>query len=78
LKEPFPADPHGLCRETATLLISEAEPLPTELVPQGSVFLLQILDYVLLVLIDPASEDQHQKLRRQSVHRCNLGPATHE
>ncbi len=59
MKEPLPADFLGLRREPSTLLISKAEPLPAELLPQGSIFLLEIFDYVLLVPIDPASEDQH-------------------
>jgi hypothetical protein len=75
LGEPFPTDLLGLYREPSTLLIGEAEPLPTELLPQGSItrklrFLLsEIFNHVVLVSIDPASEDQHQKLQRQSVYR---------
>jgi hypothetical protein len=30
------------------------------------------------VSIDPSSEDQHQKLQRQSVHRSNFRPVTTE
>ncbi len=48
----------------STLLIREAESLSSELLPQGSVLLLKIFDHVLLVSIDPASEDQHQELQR--------------
>jgi hypothetical protein len=75
LEEPFSAD--FLChhRESSALLIGEAEPLPAELLPQGSVFLLEIFDHVLLVSIYPASEDQHQKLQRQSVHQSESRPA---
>jgi len=36
---------------------------------------LEILDHILLVSIDPTSEDQHQKLPQQSVHQAELGPA---
>jgi hypothetical protein len=74
LEEPSSADLLGLYREPSTLLIGEAESLPAELLPQGSIprklrlLLLEIFDHVLLVAIDPASEDQHQKLQRQSVH----------
>jgi len=81
LKEPLPADFLDLRREPSTLLICEAESLPAELLAQGSVtrklrfLLLEIVDYVLLVPIDPASEDQHQKLKRQSVHRPESRPA---
>lgn len=69
LGEASPADLFGLNRESSTLLIREAEPLPAELLPQGTIFLLEIFNHVLLVSIDPASEDQHQKLQRQSIHR---------
>jgi hypothetical protein len=78
LKEAFSANLLGLRREPSTLLISEAEPLPAELLTQGSIFLLEIFDYVLLVPIDPASEDQHQKLERQGVHQCEFRPAMTE
>jgi hypothetical protein len=72
LEEPSSADLRSIHREPSTLLIGEAEPLPAELLPQGSVFLLEIFDHVLLVSIDPASEDQHQKLQRQSVHQSKF------
>jgi hypothetical protein len=74
LREAFPDDLFGLHRESSTLLISEAEPLPAELLPQGSIFRLDIFDHVLLVSIDPASEEQHQKLQRPIIHRSELGP----
>jgi hypothetical protein len=57
------ADSLGLYREPSALLIREAESLPNQLLPQGSISLLEISDHVLLVPIDPASEDQHQKLQ---------------
>jgi len=44
------------------------------LLAQGSVFLLEIFDHVLLMPIDPASEDQHQKMQRQSVHLFQFRP----
>jgi hypothetical protein len=44
----------GLYCEPPTLPIGEAKSLPTELLPQGLVFLLEIFDHVLLVSIDPA------------------------
>ena len=72
------ADLLSLYRKPSTLRIGEAEPLPAELLPQGSIFLLEIFDHVLLVSIDPASEDQHQKLQRQRVHQCEFRPATTE
>jgi hypothetical protein len=65
LEEPSSTDLLGLHREPPALLIGEMEPLPAELLPQGSVtrklrfLLLEIFDHVLLVSIDPTSEDQH-------------------
>ncbi len=62
LEEPSSADLLGIHRQPSTLLIGEAEPLPAELLTQGSItlklrFLLsEIFDHVLLVSIDPASE----------------------
>jgi len=46
LEEPPSADLLGLYREPSTLLIGEAEPPPAELLPQGSIFLLEIFDHV--------------------------------
>ena len=56
------------------MLIGKPKSLSAELLPQGSVtrklrfLLLEIVDHVLLMSTDPASEDQHQKLERQSIH----------
>ncbi len=75
--EPFSADLLDLRGETPALLVGETKPFPTHLLPQGSVtrklrfLLLEIFNHVVLVSIDPASEDQHQKLQRQSVHRID-------
>jgi hypothetical protein len=38
---------------------AESQSLSAELLTQRSVFLLEIFNHVLLVPIDPASEDQH-------------------
>jgi hypothetical protein len=59
LEEPLSANLLGLHRESSTLLIREAESLPAQPITQGSIFLLEIFDHILLVSIDPASEDQH-------------------
>jgi len=65
LDEPSSADLLGLYREPSTLLIREAESLPAQPITQGSItrklrfLLLEIFDHVLLVAIDPPSEDQH-------------------
>ena len=80
LEEPFSADLLGLHRESAALLIGKPKSLPAQLLPQGPVtrklrfLLLEIFDHVLLVSIDPASEDQHQKLKRQSDHLSESRP----
>ncbi len=68
LEEPFTANLLGLRRESVALLIGKPKSLSTQLFAQGPLFLLEIFDQVLLVPIPPASEDQHQKLKRQSVH----------
>ena len=39
-EKPFSADRFGLDRESTTLLIGESQPLPTELIAQGSIFRL--------------------------------------
>jgi hypothetical protein len=39
-----------------------------QLLAEHSVLLLQVLDDVLLIAIHPSGEDQHQKLKLQSVH----------
>jgi len=61
-------------RESTTLLISESQPLPAELLAQASILLLQIFDHFLLVPVHPSGEEHHQKLERQRVHRLNLRP----
>ena len=71
LGEPFSADLLGLRGETSALLVGESQSFSAQLLPQGSVFLLEILGHVLLVATDPACEDQHQELQRQSVHRVD-------
>jgi hypothetical protein len=84
LEEPPFANLLGLYCKPSTLLIGEAEPFPGELLSQDSVtrklrfLLLEVFDHVLRVSIDPASEDQHQKLKRQSVHQSEFKPAKPE
>ena len=78
LEEPSSADPLGHYGESAALVIGKPESLSGQLRAQDSVFLLEILDHILLVSIDPDSEDQHQKLQRQSVHQAELRPAKPE
>ena len=64
----FSTDRYGLNRESAALSIGESQSLSAQLLTQRSVFLLEIFNHILLVSIDPAREDQHQKLQWQSVH----------
>jgi len=84
LEEPFTADRFCLDGESEALPIGEPRSLAAQLLAQRSVtlklrfLLLEIFDYVPLMPIDPASEDQHQKLPRQSVHRAEFRPATAE
>lgn len=84
LEEPSSSDPLGHDGESAALLIGKPESLSGQLRAQYSVtrklrfLLLEVLDHILLASIDPASEDQHQKLQRQSVHRAELRPAKPE
>ena len=75
LEEPSSANPLGLYGKSPALLISKPELLSGQLRAQDSVSLLEILDHILQVSIDPTSEDQHQKLPRQSVHQADLRPA---
>jgi hypothetical protein len=73
LELPFSSDRFGLDREPATSSIGESQAFSAQLLSQRSVtrklrfLLLEILDYVMLMPIHPASEDQHQKLESQSV-----------
>ena len=74
-EESFSADLLGLHRESSALLMGKPKLLSVQLLPQSSVLLLEEFDRVLLMAIYPASEDQHQKLQRQSVHQLELRPA---
>ena len=69
LQEPVPGNLRCLRCESSALLVGEPKLRSAQLFAQGSVFLLEIFDVFLLVPIDPAREDQHQKLRRQSVQQ---------
>src|ERR1017187_2946994 len=52
---------HSPDRQTAALIVSEAEPPATELGAKDPVFLPQILDRVLLLLVHPAGNRKEQK-----------------
>src|ERR1019366_4599376 len=54
----------GLDCQTAALVVSEAKPPAAELNTKDSVFLAQILDRVLLLLIHPACNCKEQKAER--------------
>jgi hypothetical protein len=75
LEEPSSANLLGLRRESSALLIGKPKSLSVQLRAQGSVFLLELFDHILLVSIHPTSEDQHQELQRQSVHQPKFRPA---
>ncbi len=68
LDKPSSTDRFGLDGESAAWSIGESQTFSAQLLAQRSVFLLEIFNHVLLVPIDPAPEDQHQKLESQSVH----------
>lgn len=68
LEQPSPADLLGLSCAPPRLLIGEAAPHPAELLAQSSVFFLEIVNRVRLAPIDPATEDQHQKMKPRNVH----------
>jgi hypothetical protein len=76
-ESPFSTDLFGLDRESAALSIGESRSLSAELFAQHAVFLLEEFNPLLLVPIDPASKDQHQKMERESVHRPEFRPARH-
>lgn len=56
LEEAFSANLLGLHGESSALLINKPQSLSTQLLAQGSVFLLELLDDVLLMAFDPASK----------------------
>ena len=68
VEEPFAADCVGLGCEATALPISESPALSGQLLAEPPVLLLQLLDDVLLTAIHPSGEEQHQKLKLQSVH----------
>ena len=78
LEQPFSTDRFGFDRESPALLIRKLKSLSAQLLAQRSVFLLQVLDGVPLVPIHPASKDQHQKLKWQSVHLSEFRPTDSE
>jgi hypothetical protein len=58
------------------LSIGEAQSLAAQLLTERSVLFLEIFNHVLLVSIDPAGEDQHQKkLQWQTIHQPDLRSA---
>ncbi len=71
-EEPHSPNRLGPGGESTALAIGETKPFLAQLLPQGSVFLLEVFDHVLLVPTHPAGEDQHQELKRQSVHQSEF------
>jgi hypothetical protein len=50
----------GLDRQATALVVVQAQPSSAELFPKNSVFLLEVVDDLLLLLIQPASEGNQQ------------------
>jgi len=49
-------------RESTPLIVGQPKPFVSELFPQNSVFLSQVLDRYLLVLVDPTRENADEEL----------------
>ena len=58
--------------ETPPLNIGEAKAPSNQLLSEGSVLFLEIVDHVLLSPIHPAGQNQCQELKRESVHGLKL------
>ena len=58
--------------QSSTLLVGQAQASPTELLTQDAVLLAQILDDVLLLPTDPASNAEDEKLQYQSIHATRV------
>jgi hypothetical protein len=66
----------GLYCQTAALIIGEAKPSAAKLSTKDSVFLPQILDCVLLLLIHPAGNREEQKAERIQCSRHRFSSLT--
>lgn len=60
--QPFAAEDLTLHRESSTLVIAQQDSLLAELFLEHLIFGSQILDHLLLLAIDPASENHQAKL----------------
>ncbi len=69
LEEPISADYFGLRGETAALAICEKQALPTQLLAEHPILLLQILDDALLTAIHPPGEDHQQEMKLKTAHQ---------
>ena len=69
----------GLCGEASTLGVGEPEPARAELFPQDAILLLEIVDHITLLLIDPARDRHDEELeglgKRRHVGERNRRPS---
>jgi hypothetical protein len=55
------------------LLVGQAKPLSTQLLPQNAILLVQVFDYVSLLLVDPAGHgDQQESKLDRPLHACTI------
>jgi len=66
----------GFDCQAAALIVCETKPSSAKLMTKDSAFFLQILDSVLLLLIDPASDREQQKAERIQCFRYRFSSLT--
>ena len=54
----------GLCRHAPPLPVRETEPACRDVFPQRTIFFLEIVDDVALLLVDPAGHGDDEELQR--------------
>ena len=62
----------ALGSEAPTLVIVEAETLPTELFLEDAVLLDEVVDRLGLLAVDPACEGGEEELKREEFGHCTL------
>jgi len=64
----------GPDRQASTLVIVQAQPSVAELFPKNSVLFLEVVDDILLLLVQPAREGNHQQSKRiqSRAHRVSV------
>ena len=63
-RQQFSPQQPGFDRQTAALIVGEAKAPSTELSPKDAIFLAQIFDCMLLLLIHPTGNSKEQKSKR--------------